>query len=146
MLAILVFVLMPFSFYLFKGLLTLFKKDKVREFKENVLTLKNIFSLYILSMLTFLFKFTGFYFVLPSSLNLSFLEAFIASSAGDLTTILPIHGLAGIGTYEGGYAGILILMGIDKELALIASVFVHIFILLGSATLGLFSLLFLKGR
>ncbi len=144
LLSVLVIFLMPFSFYVFKGILHIIKKEKVKEFKENVLTLRNIFSLYVLSILTFTFKFTGFYFVLPDGINLSFLEAFIASSAGDLTTILPIHGIAGIGTYEGGYAGILILMGIDKELALISSVFVHIFILLGSATLGLFSYIFLR--
>ncbi len=144
LISVLVFFIMPFSFYLFKGILHIIKKEKVQNFKENILTLKNIFSLYILSILTFSFKFTGFYFVLPQGINLSFLEAFIASSAGDLTTILPIHGLAGIGTYEGGYAGILILMGVDKELALISSVFVHIFILLGSAIVGLFSLLFLR--
>jgi len=133
-----------FSVRTFKGILHIIKKEKVKEFKENILTLRNIFSLYILSILTFTFKFTGFFFVLPEEINLSFLEAFIASSAGDLTTILPIHGIAGIGTYEGGYAGILIFMGIDKELALISSVFVHIFILLGSATLGLFSYIFLR--
>ncbi len=144
LLSILVFVLMPFSFYGFKFVLSLLKKDKIKDFRENVLTLKNIFSLYFLSILTFLFKFSGFYLVLPTSIDLSYIEAFIASSAGDLTTILPIHGVAGIGTYEGGYAGILILMGIDKDIALIASVFVHIFILIGSALLGLFSFLFLR--
>ena len=144
LLSILVFILMPFSFYVFKGILSFIKKDKIKNFKENVLTIKNIFSLYLLSIFTFIFKFTGFYLVLPPSINLSYIEAFIASSAGDLTTILPIHGLAGIGTYEGGYAGILILMGIDKESALIASVFVHIFILLGSALLGIFSFVFLR--
>ncbi|NPA53008.1 MAG: flippase-like domain-containing protein [Aquificae bacterium] len=144
LLSILVFVFMPFSFYLFKFVLSFIKKDKVKDFQESILTLKNIFSLYFLSLFTFVLKFTGFYLVLPKSINLSFIEAFIASSAGDLTTILPIHGVAGIGTYEGGYAGVLILMGVDKESALIASVFVHIFILVGSALLGLFSFLFLR--
>ncbi|RUM60381.1 MAG: UPF0104 family protein, partial [Persephonella sp.] len=44
---------------------------------------------------------------------------------------------AGVGTYEAGYVGILIFLGVDKETAILSSVFVHLFILLSSAILSL---------
>ncbi len=144
LLSILIVILMPFVFYLLKVIVHIVNIEKLRTFSQETLHLKNLLILYALSLLTFILKFTGFYFVLPKNLNLSFLESFFASAAGDLTTVLPIHGLAGIGTYEGGFAGVLIFIGVDKETALLASVFVHIFILLGAATVAGFSYLFLK--
>jgi len=145
-LAIPVFFLMPFSFYIFKFLISFIKHEKIKKFHENVLSLKNLWVLYGLSFITFVFKFIGFYFILPPSVQLSFKEAFVAAAAGDLTTVLPVNGIAGLGTYEAGYAGILILMGVDKENALVASLFVHIFILIGSATLAGFCYLFLRDK
>ncbi|NPA53179.1 MAG: UPF0104 family protein, partial [Aquificae bacterium] len=120
------------------------KIEKWQSFSKETLHIKNLLSLYILSLLTFVFKFTSFYFVLPKSLSISFLESFFASSAGDLTTILPIHGIAGIGTYEGGFAGVLIFLGVDKETAFLASVFVHIFILVSSFLIATFSYFFIR--
>ncbi len=137
-------ILMPFVFYFLKVVVNIVNVEKLKAFSRETLHLKNLLILYALSLLTFISKFTGFYFVLPKNLNLSFIESFFASAAGDLTTVLPIHGLAGIGTYEGGFAGVLIFIGVDKETALLASVFVHIFILLGAATIAGFSYLFLK--
>ncbi len=144
LLAILLLVGMPLSFYILKWGVALTKIEKLKNFSKETLHLKNLLVLYILSILTFASKFTGFYFVLPRGLNLSFTESFFASSAGDLTTVLPIHGIAGIGTYEGGFAGVLIFLGIEKETALLASVFVHIFILLGAAIVAGFSYVFLR--
>ncbi|WP_457624980.1 lysylphosphatidylglycerol synthase transmembrane domain-containing protein [Persephonella sp.] len=143
-LAFLTLMLMPFSFFLLKAILSFLKYEKIKEFHTTKLTPKNITILYLLSVFTFFLKFTAFYLVLPEGVNLSFVQAFFASSAGDLTTILPIHGIAGIGTYEGGYAGILILFGVDKENALLASVFVHLFMLLGAAVIAAFSYVFLR--
>ncbi len=144
LLSFFIVILMPFVFYVLKGVVHLLNVEKLKAFSKETLHLKNLLILYSLSLLTFISKFTGFYFVLPKNLKLSFIESFFASSAGDLTTVLPIHGLAGIGTYEGGFAGVLIFIGVDKETALLASVFVHIFILLGAATVAGFSYLFLK--
>ncbi|WP_457621832.1 lysylphosphatidylglycerol synthase transmembrane domain-containing protein [Persephonella sp.] len=141
--ALLVLV-MPFSFYLLKFLAGYIKIEKLQSFNRDVLTFKNILALYALSILTFVFKFSGFYFVIPHGIEISFIENFFAAAAGDFTTILPIHGVAGIGTYEGGYAGILYISGLDKDTALLSSVFVHIFILIGAAAIAGFSYLFLR--
>lgn len=144
LLAILVIILMSLAAFVLKFLVSFIKHEKIKAFHDTKLTPKNIMVLYVLSVLTFILKFTAFYLVLPSGVDLSFVEAFFAASAGDLTTILPIHGIAGIGTYEGGYAGLLILFGIDKETALLSSVFVHLFMLMGAAVVAAFCYLFLR--
>jgi len=136
-LAILFLFFSPIGIFFIAFASNFIKYEKFKSFKEDVLHKKNIFSLYVLSILTLFFKFTAFYLVLPQGLNLSYSLALFASSAGDLTTILPIHGIAGIGTYEGGFAGILLLLGINKDTAILSSIFVHIFILSASAVLAL---------
>jgi len=120
------------------------KHEKLSQFRSTRLTFKNMGILYFLSIATFVMKFTAFYLVLPDGLELSFTQAFFAAAAGDITTILPVHGIAGIGTYEGGYAGILIFMGVEKEKALLASVYSHIFMLVGAAVIAAFSAMFLR--
>ena len=134
----------PLFFYILKYLTGFIKNEKFQKFHSEVLNLKNLLVLYLLSLMTYILKFSSFFFVLPKNLNLTFLENFFAAASGDLTTILPIHGLAGIGTYEAGYIGILVFMGVEKELAILSSVFVHIFILISSALLSLLCYLFLK--
>ena len=140
-LALVLVLIAPFGIYVIKYLSNFVKIKKLQDFNRDVLTLKNMLTLYILSIGTFFLKFTSFYFVLPEGVKLSFIESFFASASGDITTILPIHGLAGIGTYEAGFVGILVFMGINKELALLSAVFIHLFILLGSAIVGLIALL-----
>ncbi|WP_457643114.1 lysylphosphatidylglycerol synthase transmembrane domain-containing protein [Persephonella sp.] len=142
--AVAVILLMPAVAYLLRYAAGFIKHEKVSAFHSTKLTVKNVAVLYVLSVVTFVVKFTAFYLVLPSGIELSFVQAFFAAAAGDLTTILPIHGVAGIGTYEGGYAGILILFGVDKEKALLASVFTHIFMLMGAALIAGFSYFFLR--
>ncbi|NPA58070.1 MAG: flippase-like domain-containing protein [Aquificae bacterium] len=136
----------PLTAFLLKKLSALLKSEKISRFREERLTPKNIAVLYLLSVITFILKFTAFYLVLPEGIDLPFVQAVFAASAGDITTILPIHGIAGIGTYEGGYAGALILLGVDREKALLASVFAHIFMLAGAGLVAGFSYLFIKDR
>ncbi len=145
-LSIVTLLLFPFFIFSFFRLATSLKIKKFNEFSKTKLSIKNILTLYLLSVFTLIFKFTGFLFVLPESLNLSLSELFLASSAGDLTTVLPIHGIAGIGTYEGGFAGLLILLGADKDTALLSSTMVHIFLLLSSLILAFISFVFLRKR
>ncbi len=135
-LALLFFLLSPVGIFFLAYISKFIKLKKLQEFRQEALHTKNIIILYVLSVLTLILKFSAFYLILPRGVNLSFSELLFAAAAGDLTTILPIHGIAGIGTYEGGFAGVLILLGVDKKLALLASVFVHLFILLASAILA----------
>jgi hypothetical protein len=134
--AFLFILIFPLFIFIFFKSFKFIKIKKFSEFSKEKLDVKNIFYLYILSIFTLVLKFGGFLFILPSALKLSLSELFLAASAGDLTTVLPIHGIAGIGTYEGGFAGLLLFLGVDKDTALIASVFVHIFLLLSSLLLA----------
>jgi hypothetical protein len=68
----------------------------------------------------------------------------LGSIFGDATSVLPIHGVAGAGTYEAGVVAALIPAGIDAEAALRGAVNLHLF-LLGSTLLGGLAALALPG-
>jgi len=135
-LALLIILVAPIGIHMLFKVLAKINIKKFKEFAAEKLSIKNILTLYVLSLLTLIFKFSGFYLVLPKSLSIEVSKFFLAAAAGDLTTVLPIHGIAGIGTYEGGFAGMLILFGVDTKLAVLSSVFVHIFLLLSSVILA----------
>ena len=69
----------------------------------------------------------------------------LAAIAGDLTSVLPIHGVAGAGTYEAGIVAALLPFKVAPEIALAAAVNLHLF-LLGSTLLGGLVAVFLPGR
>ena len=71
--------------------------------------------------------------------------AALAAIAGDLTSVLPIHGVAGAGTYEAGIVAALLPFNIAPAVALTAAVNLHLF-LLGSTLLGGLVAVFLPGR
>ena len=71
--------------------------------------------------------------------------AWIGVIAGDLTSVLPVHGVAGAGTYEAGVVAALLPFGLDAKTALQAAVNLHLFILGSTLLAGLLSLL-LPGR
>lgn len=135
-LGVLSLIISPFLFLPISYGIKLIKHQKVEEYKDK-LNLKNLANIYILSILTLIFKFSAFYVILPSSLNLSIPKSFLAFSTADITTVLPIHGIAGIGTYESGFGGILILLGADKDTAFLSATLVHIFIIFSSSLLSI---------
>jgi len=61
--------------------------------------------------------------------------AWLAVIAGDVTTVLPIHSVAGMGTYEAGVVAGLLPYGLKAEPALAAAVNLHLF-LLASTLIG----------
>lgn len=61
--------------------------------------------------------------------------ALIGAIGGDLTTVLPFHGVAGAGTYEAGVVSALVPFGIAGDAALMAAVNLHLFVL-GSSLIG----------
>lgn len=133
---ILSFIFAPFSFVILLMVFKFIKHEKVKKYNENMINLKNIVMVYILSVITLIFKFSAFYTIIPKESGLDILQSVLASSLADLTTVLPIHGIAGIGTYETGYGGILIFLGVSKETALLSAFLVHTFIIIGSSFLA----------
>ena len=63
--------------------------------------------------------------------------AWVGATVGDLTGVLPFHGIAGAGTYEAGVVAGLAPYGLAPESALPLAVNLHLFILASSALFGL---------
>jgi uncharacterized membrane protein YbhN (UPF0104 family) len=80
-------------------------------------------------------KLGAFAWVLGLFLPLPAAAAVWGAMAGDLTSVLPVHGVAGAGTYEAGVVAGLLPFGIAAQPALQAAVNLHIF-LLGATLLG----------
>jgi uncharacterized membrane protein YbhN (UPF0104 family) len=55
--------------------------------------------------------------------------AWLGAIGGDLTSVLPVHGLAGAGTYEAGVVAALLPFGVPATAALAAAVNLHLFML-----------------
>ncbi|PMP62576.1 MAG: lysylphosphatidylglycerol synthetase family protein [Sulfurihydrogenibium sp.] len=132
-LGILAFIFLPFSFLFLLIVFRFIKHEKVKEYYKVMVNFRNIVMVYALSILTWLFKFSAFYIILPKETKITLLESVMASSLADLTTVLPIHGLAGIGTYETGYISILIFLNVPKEVAFLSAFLVHMFIIVSSS-------------
>lgn len=71
--------------------------------------------------------------------------AWIGAIGGDLTSVLPVHAIAGAGTYEAGIVAGIMLFDVTLETALPAAINLHLFVL-GSALIGGLLSLFLPGR
>ena len=69
----------------------------------------------------------GYVFMMFAEVNLQM--GIIAAIGGELTSILPIHGFAGAGTYEAGVVGLSLTTALDAETALAAGVNLHLFLL-----------------
>lgn len=66
--------------------------------------------------------------------------AWLGAIGGDLTSVLPVHGLAGAGTYEAGVVAALLPFGVPATAALAAAVNLHLFMLGLSLTGGALAL------
>lgn len=67
--------------------------------------------------------------------------AWLGAIAGDLTSVLPVHGIAGVGTYEAGVVAGLLPYGISAKEALPAAINLHLFLLATTLMGGLLSTL-----
>ncbi|MEO0423845.1 MAG: lysylphosphatidylglycerol synthase domain-containing protein [Pseudomonadota bacterium] len=62
--------------------------------------------------------------------------AAVGVAAGELSSVLPVHGVAGSGTYEAAMVGALVAVGADHDVALLAAVNVHLLLLGAALALG----------
>jgi len=76
-----------------------------------------------------------FAWVLMLFIDVSPAAAWLATIAGDLTSVLPVHSVAGAGTFEAGVVAALMPFGVSTDQALAAAVNLHLF-LLGSAAIA----------
>jgi uncharacterized membrane protein YbhN (UPF0104 family) len=87
------------------------------------------------TVINWLAKLGAFVWVLRLFIDIGYPAAWMGSIAGDLTSVLPIHGVAGAGTYEAGVVAGLLPYGVAPQPALAAAVNLHLF-LLGTTLLG----------
>lgn len=85
-------------------------------------------------------KLLVFAWILRAFTPLSYATALLGSITGELSSVLPIHGVAGAGTYEAGIMASLIPMGVEMEAALTGAVNLHLFVLGASILSGLLAL------
>ena len=68
-------------------------------------------------------------------------QAYTGVVAAELSSVSPVHGIAGTGTYEGALTLALAPFGVDTGVALTAAINLHIFLLSCSITFALLALL-----
>ena len=74
-------------------------------------------------------KLAVFAWLLSVFTGLPLSSSWSGATTGELSSVLPIHGLAGAGTYEAGVMAGLLPWGIEKTAALAAAVNPHLFVL-----------------
>jgi hypothetical protein len=106
--------------------------------------------LFLLSLGIRLAKYSALFFLLFALLrshgfsfeNLSFSKTILGITGAELTSVLPIKGIGGFGTWESAWALTLMLMGFEKRIAILSSG-VHLVTNLFEYALGIGSILFL---
>jgi glycosyltransferase 2 family protein len=72
-----------------------------------------------------------------------FFKLILGVTGAELTSVLPVKGLAGFGTWEAAWALTFSLMGIDEGLAIISGLGVHLLTNVFEYSLGIASLIIL---
>ncbi len=100
---------------------------------------------WVWTVITWIVKLGVFAWILMLFVNITPTAALMGAIAGDLTSVLPVHGVAGVGTYEAGVVAGLLPYGVTPQNALSAAVNLHLF-LLASTLIGGGISLFLGGK
>jgi len=86
-------------------------------------------------------KLLVFAWILSTFASLPLGTALLGSVTGEMSSVLPIHGVAGAGTYEAGVAAGLLPLGAEAATALRGAVNLHLFVLGASLLSGALALL-----
>jgi uncharacterized membrane protein YbhN (UPF0104 family) len=74
-------------------------------------------------------KLLVFAWILRAFAPMPFSYALLGTTTGELSSVLPVHGIAGAGTYEAGVLAGLVPLGVDLDLGLRGAVNLHLFLL-----------------
>ena len=88
-----------------------------------------IVATYLQTLIIWIVKIVALTLVLKAFLSIDFISAWVAVTTADLSGVLPIHGIAGSGTYEAAMLAALIPLGFGVEAALSAALNLHIYLL-----------------
>jgi uncharacterized membrane protein YbhN (UPF0104 family) len=81
------------------------------------------------TMLSWALKLAVFGWVFSTLSSTTYLNGLLAAMGGELSSILPVHGPAGAGTYEAGVAAAVLPVGVPVQEAIIGAVNLHLFVL-----------------
>ncbi len=81
------------------------------------------------TLVNWLIKLVVYAWLLQVFTGLDFYQCWSGATTGELSSVLPIHGIAGAGTYEAGVMAGLLPWQIDAKEALAAAVNLHLFVL-----------------
>lgn len=93
------------------------------------------------TLVTWGLKLWAFSWVLQNFVGIGLGGALLGSIGGELTSVLPVHGIAGAGTYEAGVTAALAPFGIPPVAAIQGAINLHLFLLSCTLLGGLFSML-----
>jgi uncharacterized membrane protein YbhN (UPF0104 family) len=118
---------------------------------EQIKKKKIFWPIFSISFLIRLAKYSALYFLLFSLLrshgfflkNLSFWKTILGITGAELSSALPIKGIAGFGTWESAWAITFRLMDFEQRLAIISGIGVHLLTNLFEYSLGIISILIL---
>lgn len=124
--------------------------DELQRTKKN----QNSWWIFLLSLIIRALKYFSLYFLLSallhpqlfSSFSLDFWTTILAITGAELTSFLPIKGIAGFGTWEAAWALSLNLMGYEAELAIISGLGLHLITNLYEYSLGILAMIILALR
>ncbi len=98
------------------------------------------------TVVNWIVKLGVFVWILRLFVELDWLPALLGVIGGELTSVLPIHSLAGMGTYEAGIMAALLPWAIDTKSALHGAVNLHLFLLAASLLGGMLTWLLPRKR
>lgn len=104
------------------------------------------FRIWIWTALSWICKFLAYTAVVLHFSDLDLGRAVLGTLGAELSSVLPVHGVAGAGTYELAMSAVLLPLGLDLASILKAAVNLHLYLLGSSLLLGLGALLLPRPR
>ena len=92
-----------------------------------------------LTLLNWLVKLLVFAWILQQFGDYTSISTIAGVVGGELTSVLPVNGVAGVGTYEGGVASVIMLFGYPFKEVFVSAINLHLFILGATCISGLLS-------
>jgi len=118
--------------------------EKLKEILEciKIIKLQILLQLFLVSILIWcLLYLTNYTLLMGMVVDITFPLVVFGSTFSVFTTLMPIQGIGGFGTTEGGWVIGFVFAGLTKEIAIRSGFVVHMIALVYFVTLGLLSLL-----
>lgn len=159
MIVILLFVLsvamLPVILYIIEKVLLKFtrlnkykifaKLKDIINYKRHKLHMKNNVTLFVLSVINWIFMFLIFKLLLIDfNIILPFKDILLSGSFSNLSSILPISSIGNFGTMEIGWSAILVNIGYSSKEAMLSGFSVNLFTFTCIFVLGLIGFIFIK--